>query len=1009
VGEWHDAIQHGRQGAKPSDTSIRTGDTGSDESGSRLINSDLNVLALNVRGIMCHGRSEQVRLLMIKHKVSVAILSETETTHSYSATTHMEGFRALCPPTTVTGPPGKEVGVIMMVSADIASSSIQRPDINGSDTVQTVWTEITHLGLIVGGVYRRNRPSQPDLEREEMAQLTNQILKAAQTGKAVLLLGDLNLDHSNPDHKKKNEANDLLCAIEAATMRHLPTGTTWKSDGCHKVCKCVTLCDCPKRQRTATIDNAYLSNSESASAVVLEDALSDHFPIMIRLDINKNAKMTSKLKTIFRRDIARMVTSEFEDALQEHKWSSLYDMSDPNEAVSLIVSNVEAALDKVAPLIPITFRPDKPKLSLRQDTLDAMSLRDAARKSGNRSNFKALRNKVTRLVKRDKINSVLTRLKKNPGPKSAWKEAKTILGRGRGANLPSCTNNDNPADTADHQNQFFIEKVAGLVASLNPSNDGASEKNPVNNEHPTDSFSFKFVTAGDITRIIKDLKNTKAEGVDNIPTDVWKKGVVVLAGPIAKLCNISLSTGVFPDLFKQALVHPVHKGSGKDHREPGSYRPISILPALSKILEIVVRDALYEYLDLRGVLPDSQFGFRPGRSVAMALACAQADWAAAKARGEVVGVMAFDLSAAFDTIDAVHLIEKLKSAGVGGTPLKWFKSYMSGRSQSVIWNGTKSGSRPLTHGVAQGSILGPLLFLVMVADLPKYVTSGTLKAKMMCYADDSTLYLSAESKESLKSNLELMSKKMIEYCNDNGLVINSAKTKLLLSSKDNFEMFVGDSIVHADSEISLLGIDYNTNFSTSPYLQKLATAAKSRAGMIYRLSFGVPSNLLRLLANGLVIGKILAAAPAAIPFKIAYDDRAANLATENINRSIKSVARTITKTALSDKVSSKLVLEKAGLRTLNEMVASQTALMVWKSNKARDPLGRNLFPERSIMRPTRSINCVKATQPVPGNNTLAANLMARAWNSSSELQTATTIGAARSVARKWAQNLLLGT
>ena len=127
---------------------------------------------------------------------------------------------------------------------------------------------------------------------------------------------------------------------------------------------------------------------------------------------------------------------------------------------------------------------------------------------------------------------------------------------------------------------------------------------------------------------------------------------------------------MFPDLFKQALVHPVHKGSRKDHREPGSYRPISILPALSKILEIVVRDALHECFDLRRVLPDSKFGFRPGRSVAMALACAQADWAAAKTRGEIVGVMAFDLSAAFDTIDVVHLIEKLKSTGVRGTPLK---------------------------------------------------------------------------------------------------------------------------------------------------------------------------------------------------------------------------------------------------------------------------------------------------------------------------------------------------
>ena len=88
-------------------------------------------------------------------------------------------------------------------------------------------------------------------------------------------------------------------------------------------------------------------------------------------------------------------------------------------------------------------------------------------------------------------------------------------------------------------------------------------------------------------------------------------------------------------------------------------------------------------------------------------------------------------------------------------------------------------------------------------------------------------------------------------------------------------------------------------------------------------------------------------------FKLAHDDRAANLATENINRSIKSVARTITKTALSDKVSSKSILEKAGLRTLNEMVASQTALMVWKSKKAKDPLGRKLFPVRSIMRHTR--------------------------------------------------------
>ena len=112
-----------------------------------------------------------------------------------------------------------------------------------------------------------------------------------------------------------------------------------------------------------------------------------------------------------------------------------------------------------------------------------------------------------------------------------------------------------------------------------------------------------------MTKIVKRLKHTKAFGVDEIQIGVWKKEISVLAGPIAHLCNMSLSSGVFPDMFKKAIIHPIYKGNSKNPHEPSSYHRISILPSISKILEIAVRDALVDWLIHIGFIPDSQFGY----------------------------------------------------------------------------------------------------------------------------------------------------------------------------------------------------------------------------------------------------------------------------------------------------------------------------------------------------------------------------------------------------------------
>ena len=199
--------------------------------------------------------------------------------------------------------------------------------------------------------------------------------------------------------------------LDMANMRHLPTGPTWKSHGLFKSCACsVTVCDCPRLPRTSTIDNAFCSISVNAKIMLLNDTIADHSPLLVDMDVSLGKK--TALETTWTRDLSKVSASEFEAILNEYDWSPIYGMSDPDDATEFLVKNVQSALDKVAPPKLIKFRSDKPPLYLNRDTLRIMSLRDSARNSKNRQHFKALRNKANKLIKRDKVQSVLKRLKK---------------------------------------------------------------------------------------------------------------------------------------------------------------------------------------------------------------------------------------------------------------------------------------------------------------------------------------------------------------------------------------------------------------------------------------------------------------------------------------------------------------------------------------------------------------------------------------------------------------------
>ena len=234
------------------------------------------------------------------------------------------------------------------------------------------------------------------------------------------------------------------------------------------------------------------------------------------------------------------------------------------------------------------------------------------------------------------------------------------------------------------------------------------------------------------------------------------------------------------------------------------------------------------------------------------------------------------------------------------------------------------------------------------------------------YADDTTVHVKEKNLECLTPKLEMIGNNMIQYCNENELVINTKKTQILTSAKQEIKVKVGQDIVASSKTISLLGLEYDENFSTTPYLKKLACEASTRAALIKRLSYGMP------YLSGILT---------------------------DIDKSIRATARTITQTKLKDKTRNEIVLWKAGLRSLTQAVSETMACSIWKALNEKNPLG--LIYQNSVPTIyTRSSNDSKLCLPIPGHPEAASNKLAQAWNLMN-LSSAKTLGSARALARIW--------
>ena len=209
----------------------------------------------------------------------------------------------------------------------------------------------------------------------------------------------------------------------------------------------------------------------------------------------------------------------------------------------------------------------------------------------------------------------------------------------------------------------------------------------------------------DVEEVMKNLKTKKSSGQDGISSTLLKSFDGEITDILTLIINQSLSTGIFPNKLKIAKVVPVFKKD--DPHQPGNYRPISLLPAISKIFEKVVYKQVYNYMNQNSLLYKSQYGFRKRHSTEFA-AMEVTDQIFKDLDQKKVPLAIFlDFSKAFDTIDHIILLDKLAYYGIQGTALNWFRSYLKDRTQYVQYKDKESHSRKITTGVPQGSILGP--------------------------------------------------------------------------------------------------------------------------------------------------------------------------------------------------------------------------------------------------------------------------------------------------------------